>query len=178
MSQTADRYAKALFELSKEQDNLAPLQGAMTDIRKLIVDLEGFRYFLNNPLLAFEERCVVLRSLFEGKIPDLFLKFLLFITYKNRLNILKDIIESFDKLYLISTNQYRAYVTTALPIDETDKALFNERLRDKFQHGMLTKWKTDASLIGGFRIFLKDKMYDYSFKSQLNHFFQQSTQPA
>jgi len=175
MSQTSDRYAKALFELSQEQNSLGPMQETMTDIRKLIVDLEQFRYFLGNPLLAFEERCVVLKSLFEGKIPDLFLKFLLFITHKNRLNILKDIIESFDKLYLISTNKYRAYVTTALPIDEADKEFFNQRLRDKFQHDMLTKWKIDASLIGGFRIFLKDKMYDYSFKSQLSHFSQLST---
>ena len=32
MSQTADRYAKALFELSKEQNNLEAVQNSMTDI--------------------------------------------------------------------------------------------------------------------------------------------------
>ena len=89
MSQTADRYAKALFELAKEQNNLEAVQDSMTEIRGLIVDLEDFRQFLSNPLLSYEERCAILKALFEGKIPELAFRFLLFITYKNRLDILK-----------------------------------------------------------------------------------------
>ena len=178
MSQTADRYAKALFELVKEQNNLEAVENSMTDIRNLIIESQDFRLFLNNPILAYEKRCVILKILFEGKIPDLAFKFLLFITYKKRLSILKNIIESFDHLYLSNTNQLRAYITTALPINEADKTFFNQRLCDAFKHNILTKWSTDLSLIGGFRIFLQDKMYDYSFKNQLNNFFQHTTQSA
>ena len=79
--------------------------------------------------------------------------------------ILKSIIESFDKLYLISTNQLRCYVTTALPIEDEERTFINERLHKKFQHNILTKWKIDQSLIGGFRIFAEGNIYDYSFKS-------------
>ena len=43
---------------------------------------------------------------------------------------------------------------------------------------MITQWVVDPSLIGGFRIFAQDKIYDYSFKNQLDDFFQQATQPA
>jgi len=175
MSQTADRYAKALFELSKEQNNLEEVQVKMTDIRKLILELEDFRHFLSNPLLTYEDRCSVIKALFENKVPELTYRFLLFITYKSRLNDLKDIIESFDDLYLASTNHVRAYVTTALPITEEDKVIFNKRLQDKFKRDILSRWKTDAALIGGFKIYLLGTMYDYSFKNQLNHFSQQST---
>jgi F-type H+-transporting ATPase subunit delta len=178
MSQTADRYSRALFEIAQEQNNLEAVQETMTEIRKLIINLENFRQFLTNPLLSYEEKCAVIKSLFEGKVPDIAYRFLLFITYKNRLDILKSIIESFDKLYLVSTHQIRAYVTTALPITEEDKAFINQRLQDKFHHQMITRWTLDPSLIGGFRIFAQDKIYDYSFKSQLNHFFQQTIQPA
>ena len=59
MSQTADRYSKALFELAKEQQCLDPVQDSMTDIRKLILNLEDFRLFLKNPLLTFDERCAL-----------------------------------------------------------------------------------------------------------------------
>lgn len=173
MSQTSDRYAKALFELVQEQDNLEAVQDSMTDMRNIIIESKDFRLFLNNPILSYEERCVILKALFEEKVPELVFKFLLFITYKKRLGLLKDIIESFDKLYLAGTNQLRAYVTTALAVAKNDKTLFNQRLSDKFQHRILTRWSTDPSLIGGFRIFLQDKMYDYSFKNQLNNFIQQ-----
>jgi F-type H+-transporting ATPase subunit delta len=174
MSQTADRYAKALFELSKEQNNLEAVQNSMTDLGGLILNLENFRQFLGNPLLSYEERCTILKALFEGKIPELAFRFLLFITHKSRLDILKDIIESFDHLYVTSIGQLRACVTTALPVEEDDKTFFNQRLHDKFHFDMLTKWKMDPSLIGGFRIFIQGQIYDYSFKNQLDRFYQQA----
>jgi F-type H+-transporting ATPase subunit delta len=178
MSQTADRYAKALFDLAQEQHNLELVQGTMSDLRKLMINLPDFRLFLKNPLLSYEDRCVILKNLFEGKVPELAYRFLLFITYKGRLDILKNIIESFDSMYLSSTSQMRAYVKTALPINDADKGLINDHMKDKFHQQVLTQWTLDPSLIGGFRIFAQGKIYDYSFKNQLSHFFQQSTQPA
>ncbi|MDE1921196.1 MAG: ATP synthase F1 subunit delta [Candidatus Omnitrophica bacterium] len=172
MSRTADRYAKAIFELAREQNILEAVQESMTEIRTLIITLEGFRRFLGNPLLSYEERRAVLTSLFEGKIPELALRALLFITYKNRLPILRDIIESFDSLYLAGTGTIRAYIRTALPITDQDKALIDGQLHDKFRQRMLTRWSVDGSLIGGFRIFIQGVIYDYSFKNQLNHFLQ------
>ena len=178
MNQTADRYAKALFELTQEQNKLEAVEDTMNEIRDLINRSKDFRLFLSNPILSYDERCVVLKAMFEGKIPELAFKFLLFITYKKRLSFLINITESFDQLYLSSTHQLRALVTTALPIGENDKVLFNQRLCDKFKHHMLTRWDTNPSLIGGFRIFLQGQIYDYSFKSQLNRFYQQANKPA
>ena len=178
MSQTEDRYAKALFEIAQEQKNIEAVQNTMTDIRNIILKSEDFRAFLTNPLLTYEERCTVIKTLFQGKVPDILYRFLLFITYKSRLPILKSIIESFDSLYLLSTRQIRAYVKTAMLITEEDKAFINQRLNDKFQHNMITRWTLDPSLIGGFRIFAQDKIYDYSFKNQLSHFYQQTIQPS
>jgi len=178
MSQTADRYSKALFELAQEQNNLEAVQDTMSGIRKLIISLEDFRQFLSNPLLSYEERCIILSALFKGKIPELTFRFLLFITCKNRLGILKNIIESFDIMYLSATRQIRAYVKTALPVNGEDKAFINQHLQDKFHQRMITRWILDPSLIGGFRIFAQGKIYDYSFRNQLNHFLQQTTQPV
>ena len=175
MSQTADRYSKALFELAQEQNNLEAVQNTMTDIRKIIITSKDFRLFLSNPLLSYEERCTILKALFEGKVPELFLRFLIFITYKSRLGILKKIIESFDSMYLSNARQMRAYVKTALPINEQDKAFINQHLQDKFHQQMIIRWTMDPSLIGGFRIFAQGKLYDYSFKNQLSHFLQQTT---
>ena len=178
MSQTDDRYAKAFFEIAKEQDDLEAVQNSMTEIKDLILNLENFRQFLDNPLLSYEERRTVLKALFEGKVPELAFRFLLFITHKNRLGILKDIIESFDRLYMTSTGQLRACVITALPIEKDDQTLIERRLRDKFHLNMLTKWKIDPSLIGGFLIFIQGQIYDYSFKNQLDRFYQQAALPV
>jgi F-type H+-transporting ATPase subunit delta len=170
MSQTANRYAKALFDTAQEQNNLEAVAAALTNIASLTLELKDFRLFLDNPLLSFEERGAILKSLFEGKVPDLVYRFLLFITHKNRLNILQSIIEAFDGLYLSSTNQLRALVKTAFPLRDEDKAFINQRLQDKFKLHMVTQWNLDPSLLGGFCIYTGTQVFDYSFKSQLNHF--------
>ena len=174
MSQTANRYAKALFDTVQEQNNLEAVQAALTHIASLMVDLKDLRWFLRNPLFSFEERGVILKALFEGKIPDVVYRFLLFIIHKNRLNILQEIIESFDGLYLSSTHQLRAVVKTAFPLQEGDKIFINQHLQDKFHQRMITRWDLEPSLLGGFCIYAQGQMYDYSFKNQLNGFLQQS----
>ena len=178
MSQAAPRYAKALFDIAQEQNNLEAVQAALVNLGSLIHDLPEFRHFLRNPLFSFQDRSTVLKALFEGKIPDIVCKFLLFITYKDRLNILKNIIEAFDGLYLVQTHQLRSCVTTAFPVNNDDKILINRCLQDKFRLQMITQWDLEPSLIGGFRIYAQGQIYDYSFKNQLNHFLQQTTQPV
>jgi F-type H+-transporting ATPase subunit delta len=178
MSQTADRYAKMFYELARKEGNLDSVQDAMTDIGGLIADLKEFRFFIRNPLLSFEEQCPILVAMFKGKIPDTLFMFLLFVTHKRRLDLLKNIIESFDQLYISGKKQQRALVKTALPIDDKEKAFINQHLEDKFQRQMVTQWALDPSLIGGFRIFVQGQIFDYSFKNQLNHFFYRSSQPA
>jgi len=170
MNQAAHRYAKALFDTAWEQNNLEEVQAALTNIESLICDLKDFRQFLDNPLFAFEDRAVVLKALFEGKIPDVVVQFLLFITHKNRLHILRDIIDAFDVLYLSSTHQLRALIKTAYPVSTQDRTFIDQHLQDKFNQHMITQWDLDPSLLGGFCIYTGGKVYDYSFKSQLNHF--------
>jgi F-type H+-transporting ATPase subunit delta len=173
MSQISNRYAKALFDTVQEQNDLEAVQAALTDIASLIIDLKDFRLFLSNPVLSLEERGAVLKALFEGKIPDVAYRFLLFIVHKNRLNILQDIIASFDGLYLSGTSQLRAFVKTAFPVAEEDQAIINGHLQDKFHQRMITQWNLDPDLLGGFCIYVGGRVYDYSFKSQLNNFIQQ-----
>ena len=178
MSQTANRYAQALFDTAAEQNNLEAVQSALTSVGSLVLSIDDFQRFLGNPLFSFEERSTILKAVFEGKIPDMVYRFLLFITHKNRLKILKSIIEAFDGLYLSHTQQLRALIETALPIKEDDKTFINKCLQDKFNRHMLTRWDLNPALLGGFRIYTEGSVYDYSFKSQLNHFIQQTTQPV
>jgi len=174
-SQTADRYSKVLFDLAQEQKNLGEIEKALAGLKKLIADSPDLRRFLLNPLLSEQEQASTLKALFEGRVPALVYQFLVFTASKGRLNILEEILESFENLYLASTNQIRVDVKTALPMDDAEKAFINQKLEEKFHQKIITQWILDPSLIGGFRIFAEGKLYDYSFKNQLDHFLQQTT---
>ena len=177
MSQTADRYAKMFYELARREANLEDVHEAMSGISALM-DLSDFRSFLANPLLAFEEQARVLKALFQGKVPDPVFLFLLFIAHKRRLDLLGPVMDAFEGLYMSDKGQLKALVTTALPLNETDKTSINQHLAEKFHRQMVTQWKQDPALIGGFRIFVQGQIFDYSFKNQLNQYFYRSLQPA
>ena len=176
MNTTDNRYAKALFQLSQEKNSLDDVYAALKEIDRMINALAEFREFLVNPLLSFPERETVLNALFKGKTPDLVLRFLLFVSYKKRINRLKEIIDAFDGLYLAVHNQTRVVVQTALALNDEDKKTIDARLQEKLHQQVLTQWQLTPDIIGGFRIFAKGLLYDYSFKSQLNNFRQSSTQ--
>jgi F-type H+-transporting ATPase subunit delta len=175
MSQTADRYSKALFELSQEQKNLEAIEEAIVALKNLVRESEDLRSFLADPLLSEQEQAGALKAMFEGKIPALAYQFLLLVGCKGRLNILEDILESFENMYLASTNQIRVDVKTALPVNEQEKTFIAQKLEEKFHQKIIPQWVLDPSLIGGFRIFAQGKLYDYSFKNQLERFLQQTT---
>jgi F0F1-type ATP synthase delta subunit len=100
---------------------------------------------------------------------------LVFITLKGRLSILGNVIGSFDSMYLESTHQMRTQVKTAFEMKDKDKKFIDKVLQDKFHQKVMTNWTIDPSLIGGFRIFAQGKLYDYSFKDQLDSFLQLTT---
>lgn len=177
MSQTAERYAKMFYELARKEGNLEDVHEAMSAISGLL-DLRDFKLFVANPLLSFEEQARVLRALFEGRVPEPVFLFLLFIAHKRRLGLLGPVMDAFEGLYMSGKGQLKALVTTAMPLNETDQDLINQRLADKFHRQMITQWKRDPALIGGFRIFVQGQIFDYSFKNQLNQYFYRSLQPA
>ncbi|MBF0510849.1 MAG: ATP synthase F1 subunit delta [Candidatus Omnitrophica bacterium] len=178
MSQSSERYSKALFDLAQEKMSLEELHQSMSGIGKFIQESADFRRFLGNPLLSYDQKSSLLKALFEKKVPDLFLQFLLFIAYKGRLSGLADMIESFDALYLQSTRQLKALITTAQVTEDTEKTYIGQCLNDKFKAHVLPQWTIDKSLIGGFKILVKDKMYDYSFRNQLENYLQKTIQPV
>lgn len=173
MTPTANCYARALFDLSVEKNNLEDIHLVLEAIKNLVRGLPDFCTFLNNRLLDKDEKKQVLQALFEGKISDDVYKFLLFITYKNRLNILPEIVEAFDGLYLSHKRQMRVWITTAFAIQEEDKAALIQRMEEQFKQSLVPQWRLDPSLLGGFHMAAQGVVYDYSFKNQLNHFYQE-----
>ena len=175
MSQeSSHRYARALFELAKAGSGQDEVYDALQQIGKLVKDIPEFYAFLGNPLLSLEERNKVLTALFKKKAPDLVFKFLLFVSFKSRLNLLPEMIEAFDQLYLQAHNRIRALVQTALPLDGNIREQIKTQLGRRYQRDVVPDWQIRQDILGGFRIVIEGKLHDSSFTSQLQQFKQQA----
>lgn len=172
--QISERYARALFALAQDAKGGDEVCAAMQDIGRIIRQLPEFREFLGNPLLSFEERSSVLTAVFKGKVPDLVMKFLLFVCFKNRLQLLPGMTEALEELYLKAHGRVRALVQTALGLDEEQKKQIVRQLKEKYTKEVATDWQVRQDMLGGIRIFIEGKLHDYSFTSQLEQFRQKA----
>ena len=165
--QIGKRYAQSLFNQAALTQSVDEVHGAMNTIGGLIASLAPLSDFIHNPLIDGAERHKVLAAVFSGKVPDLVMKFLLFVSFKNRLNFLETIIESFDDIYLKAQHSVRARIVTALDIGDDEKKHVLQVLGQKYQKSIVAQWELNPSLIGGFKIFIEGKLHDSSFTSQL-----------
>jgi F-type H+-transporting ATPase subunit delta len=170
--QISQRYAKALFGLAQEQGKLEEVYASLQDLGNLLRQVETLREFIHNPLLVIEERHKALKAMFESKVPALVYQFLIYISAKNRLDLLGQMIIAFDGLYLKSHNRIRAVIETALPLYQKEKENILRQLGQKYGKEILADWYIKKDLLGGFKIFIEGKLHDSSFTSQLEEYKQ------
>jgi F-type H+-transporting ATPase subunit delta len=174
MSQNSitQRYAKALFDLAQENNALQPVYVSLQEINGLLITQEDFKAFIHNPLLSVEERAKVLQGVFKDKIPAILYKFIQFLNFKNRLNYLGDIFESFDQLFLEKNNQMRVSLQTAFELKDDQKKGIQKKLTEKYHKEIALETEVKQELLGGFRLLVQGTLFDGTIKTQLEQFKQ------
>ncbi len=171
----ARRYAKALVD-SVAADQLAQVHSSMQEIAKLIENVGDFRQFIHNPLLSVKEQQKVLTALFANKLPPIVVQFLLFIAFKGRLNLLNEIIEAYEDVHLDTNHLSKALIQSAFPLDAQMKEMIIAKLKSITQKDIIPSYAVHSSMIGGIRIFNSWKLYEYSFKNELQDYKRKALQ--
>jgi F-type H+-transporting ATPase subunit delta len=110
----------------------------------------------------------VLKSIFEGKIEDLSLRFFHLASKKGRAELLIAMGEEFLNQYNIYKNISKATLSTVMAMDSNLKNEFIKILEDGFGKKVELKEVTDPDLIGGFVLKISDRQIDESIKRRLN----------
>lgn len=163
----AKRYAQALFDLSLENNVLEKVAEDMTLVNKVVSESRELRLMLNNPVLDTLKKNNVLRKIFEGKVEDLSLRFILLITRKGREKYIPYISKAFDDIYKDYKNIVNVILTTTYKTDKEIKDRVLKLLTDITNKNIELDEVIDDELIGGFVINFEDYQYDASVKTQL-----------
>lgn len=169
-SKVAGRYARALFELAAEQNNLDAIVADTQGIKASIEYSDDLKAFLANPILKKKEKHSILKAVFEGRVQPLFLNFLMFLVERTRLDILNEIIDEFVAIHLASTGTMNVVIRTERPLDPLLMEQLLAKLRQRSGKKIQAEVIIDPQLLGGFKVQMGDEVYDSSFKSQLRKF--------
>ena len=170
-SETSDRYALALYEIGKENNDLEKLSKNLTLVKSLYDTNTNFVSFVKNPTYLKNQQNEIVNSLSDLMKFDLTLKnFLLLLIKKSRLFYLRKIIDSFFKLLSKDKNEIDASLTSAKKLDDNEINNINTELSQVLKSTIKFKYKVDESLIGGLKIQLGSLMIDTSIKNKLKKY--------
>ena len=170
-SETSDRYALALYEIGKENNDLEKLSKNLTLVKSLYDTNSDFVRFVKNPTYLKNQQNEIVNSLSDLMKFDLTLKnFLLLLIKKSRLFYLRKIIDSFFKLLSKDKNEIDASLTSAKKLDDNEINNINTELSQVLKSTIKFKYKVDESLIGGLKVQLGSLMIDTSIKNKLKKY--------
>ena len=166
----ARNYAETLLELAQPLGGDATIDeyAAAIDQVAEILDREPLvREFLESPRVGTEAKKKALEASFAGRVPDLFLSFLLVVVEKRRQSVLREIAEQYHILVDDLRGRVRAEIVLAREPDEKLRAEIVGTLERRLGKKVVPTFLVDPSLVGGIVIRVGDEILDGSLRRRV-----------
>ena len=166
--QVNSTYGDALFDLAVEEKQVDSILEELTGLLQIMEENEELLTLMTHPEVLKDDKLKMLENIFKGRVSDAVMGTLLIVVKNDRSAELPAICA-----YVIGRlKEYKrigiAYVTSAAPLTQEQKAKIEERLIATTDYvTMEMQYKEDASLIGGLIIRMEDRVVDSSIKRQL-----------
>jgi F-type H+-transporting ATPase subunit delta len=166
----AQRYAKAFFEVAREDSRYEEYYGELKNFSSLLDENRNLREFLANPVFDGADKKAVVESIL-GKMTmsAMTASFLRLLAEKRRMGILHDITGRYGQLMDAALGKAQVQVRTAFPLTGELSAGLRKGLESMTGKKVEIKMEEDPSLLGGVVVRIGDTLYDGSIRTQLNN---------
>jgi F-type H+-transporting ATPase subunit delta len=161
------RYAKALFDLAVEYKLLEEVKNDMELVTETVEASRDLLLVFRSPLVSVSKKVIILNTLFQSSISELSLRFLVLITRKGRIVCLDEIADSYLKMYKKHLNITTVSIEFASSIDASIKEKIKSIMASHTGAKIELLSAINPYLIGGFRLYYEDYMFDASLKNKL-----------
>jgi F-type H+-transporting ATPase subunit delta len=168
ISNLAERYAAALFDLADEARALDAVAGDLRQLRAMLQASPDLARLVRSPILSRAAQGQALAVLAErAELSKLVRDFLAVVARNRRLFAAPAIIEAFLAKLAERRGEVTADVTAALPLSQTQLDTLSEHLRRSVGRRVSVDVRVDPSLIGGMVVKVGSRMVDASVRSRL-----------
>lgn len=161
-------YAKALFELAQEKNELEAATQDLGGVVELLRESFMLRQTLESVIFSIEDREKIAAEL--GKkagLNPLVQRFMLLLISKNRLPMIESIHASFRELMDESKNIARGTVTTVEPLNDAQKADLAAAFSKKFNKQVELDPLVDKEILGGLVVKVQGLTFDGSLRTTI-----------
>ena len=172
-TETSERYSRALFEVSKDANELQKTEDDIKTFLSLYDQSPETKNFIENPTQSINDQKKVADLLSKKfKFSKNLKNFFLLLIEKRRIFFFKKITESFLKLCSKKRGEIKVSLISSKELSETELKEINKDLSDSMGSILKFDYKVDKELIGGLKLQLGSFMIDTSIKNKLKKFKQ------
>lgn len=162
------RYALALYQVAEEKGTVDQYIEDLRDIVTLIQENKDFSQIVKHPEITTSKKKQAFTNIFQGKIDDELLRFLLILIEKDRILYLKEKLNQFEKIHLEKQNKLEAVVKSVVPLDDIQRTILKQKLNTMYNKDIILKEEIDNVIIGGLYVRVGNYVIDGTVKSRLN----------
>jgi len=171
LNETANRYTKALFLVSTNNNSVETINANFTNFIEVIKISSDLRKIINSPLIKISKKKNCLAKICSKlSYHKDFIGFLMTIANHGKLKIIERVYDKFTEFLNKQNGITKVNITTAAPLDEQLEGILIKGLSEKLRGTIKLNKKIDKEIIGGIIIQIKSIMIDQSIKSQLLNF--------
>lgn len=166
----ANVYARSLFELAEQlggPDKIAEVGGELEQVCELARGDASFREFLASPIIEQSARSEALHRIFNNRLSDTTLRFLLVLNRKGRLGHIEQINDAYDRLVNESFGRVEVDLFTAGPLGEEQLESLREQITQAIKKDPVIHPYTEPEMIGGIKLRIGDQLIDGSIANRL-----------
>ena len=150
----ATRYAQALFESAKTQEEVEPTLKQLTRLGQLFDEELELRQFMGHPGVSADEKVGVLQRVLKSAWSELVGAFVHMVVSRGRAELLREMVDAFQAAVDADQKRLRVIVRSAREL--ADVVLKNLRKRLEALEGKTIELTTELApeLVGGLQIHL------------------------
>ena len=165
----------ALFAVAREQGLVNPIYKLLETLNQAFHQVPDLSKFIHSPKVPTSRKLEILETIVGTDAPDALKRFFQLVLDKNREAILPSVFEAFHRFREESLGRVQVQVTTAVEVSEEIKTNITRGVTGLTAKTPVVNWAIDPDLLGGYRILVENRCYDFSLIRQVNNLQEQLT---
>ena len=167
MEEIAQVYARALFEVAKEQDKLDVVREQLGQFADALNGNGDLRVFFFSPYFSTEEKKDGLKRMLDGADPAIE-NFLQSLLERHRMPVIFRIRATYEQLWDQENKLLPVQVTSAVELDEATVKSIGERIGEQTGQRVELTSTVDPDILGGIVLRVGNSILDASIKHRLD----------
>ncbi len=163
------RYASALFDLAREAKSIESVEVSLTALKGMIAGSDVLKRLTTSPMVSRSQAVAAIQAVAAAlDLDTLTANFLGVLAANRRLSRTVEMIDAFFALAAAHRGEASATVTTAHPLDESQRAALKAKLKARLGRDVSIDLNVDPAILGGLIVKIGSQLIDASIRTKLN----------